>query len=985
MAHRSAAPHAPFIHRHIGAVGRDRRTILAALGVRDLEELAGAVVPPDLPLLPAPAHAEPGRETGGLPESAAVEALRGLAALNDPHTEMIGCGYHPALTPAVIARDVLGDPAWTTAYTPYQAEISQGRLEAQLLFQTLVSDLTGLPVACACLLDEATAVAEAAALMARAARRDSPRRVVLDAGLHPQCLEVAAARCRALGIEVLRAGPDDVVRGKAGDGPLLGAVLAHTTSRGAVQDLAAAAAAVHERGGLVAVDADPLALTLLAEPGAIGADIAVGGAQRLGVPLFFGGPHPGFMAVTARLQRQIPGRLVGVSRDAEGREAHRLALQTREQHIRRERATSNICTAQALLAVVAAFYAVHHGPEGLTAIAEHVHARAAEIAAGVVGAGLELEHREFFDSLSVVVPGGAERAVARAEERGYNLRLLDADHVGVATNETTTRADVDAVVEALAGRAARPRESSGPARSATAAFPLPAALARTSTFLTHPVFHAHRSEASLVRYLRRLADRDLALDRTMIPLGSCTLKLNAAAESALWLEPALAGIHPCAPASQTVGWRRLLAELSGRLAELTGYDRVSLQPASGAQGELAGLLAITGYLREQGQARRDLCLVPASAHGTNAASAAGAGLTVRVVATAPDGSVDVEDLRAVLAEHGDRVAAIMLTYPSTHGVFEPRVREVARLVHAAGGQVYIDGANLNALAGLLRPGDLGGDVSHLNLHKTFAVPHGGGGPGAGPVAVKAHLAPHLPAGPAGSAAPKEGDPDVGFAGAPVMGARFGSAGIMPLAWTYLALLDDADLREASLSAIASANYLSRRLADSFPTLYTGPGGFVAHECILDLRAITSRTGITAEDVAKRLIDYGFHAPTLSFPVPGTLMVEPTESEPLAELDRFVAAMRAIRAEIGRIEVGEVAAGDSALRRAPHTLAQVAGEEWDRPYTRADAAFPLEGMERDKYFAPVSRIDNAWGDRHPVFTLPSPGVSDEGRAGQSKER
>ena len=525
-----------------------------------------------------------------------------------------------------------------------------------------------------------------------------------------------------------------------------------------------------------------------------------------------------------------------------------------------------------------------------------------------------------------------------------------------------------------------------PPRATTAPrFPLPASLARTSTFLTHPSFHRHRSETALVRYIRRLADRDLALDRTMIPLGSCTLKLNAAAQSAVWLSPGLAGIHPYAPATQTRGWRLLLDGLADRLARLTGYDRCSLQPASGAQGELAGLLAVRGYLRATGQQQRDLVLVPASAHGTNAASAAGAGFSVKVVATAEDGSIDVDHLRGLLSEYGERVAAIMLTYPSTHGVFEPQVTEVTALVHDAGGQVYIDGANLNALTGLLRPGDLGGDVSHLNLHKTFAVPHGGGGPGAGPVAVKAHLAPHLPAGPAGSAAPKEGDPDVGFAGAPVMGARFGSAGIMPLAWTYLALLDDADLREASLSAIASANYLSRRLADSFPTLYTGPGGFVAHECILDLRAITSRTGITAEDVAKRLIDYGFHAPTLSFPVPGTLMVEPTESEPLAELDRFVAAMRAIRAEIGRIEVGEVAAGDSALRRAPHTLAQVAGEEWDRPYTRADAAFPLEGMERDKYFAPVSRVDNAWGDRHPVFTLPSPGVSDEGRAGQSKER
>lgn len=987
MAH-PATPHAPFASRHVGAhqalhdasgAGAGTRSaspILGVLGVGSLEELADAVVPAGLPRLDPTAHETPEERrapTGGLSEAQAIETLRRLAALNDPHTEMIGRGYHPTVTPAVIVRDVLSDPAWTTAYTPYQAEISQGRLEAQLLFQTVVSDLTGLPVACTSLLDEATAVAEAVLLIHRGVRRPEARAIVLDEGLHPQCLQVAEARCESLGLPTVRASAQAVAAGTAlpeGSAPVLGAVLAHTTTRGAVQDLAAAVAAVHEAGGLVAVDADPLALTLLTEPGAIGADIAVGSAQRLGVPLFFGGPHPGFMAVTTTLQRQIPGRIVGVSHDAEGHEAYRLALQTREQHIRREKATSNICTAQALLAVVAALTCVHHGPEGLTTIAEHVHRQAARIAVGAKDAGLALEHESFFDTLSVVVPGGAEAAVARAAERGINLRLLDADHVGISTNETTTGADVTAVIEALAGL--RPGELEWePTDEQAENLPLPAGLARTSGFLTHPSFHAYRSEPALVRYIRRLGDRDLALDRTMIPLGSCTLKLNAAAQSAVWLEPALAGIHPYAPAEQTIGWRLILTQLSERLAALAGYDRVTLQPASGAQGELTGLLAIKHYLHEKGQGRRDVCLVPASAHGTNAASAAGAGLAVKVVATAEDGSIDVEDLKAKLAELGDRVAAIMLTYPSTHGVFEPQVTEVTRLVHEAGGQVYIDGANLNALSGLLRPGDLGGDCSHLNLHKTFAVPHGGGGPGVGPVAVKEHLAPYLPAGPEGSALAEEDDPDAGFGGAPVMGARFGSAGVMPLSWTYLALLDDADLREVSLSAIANANYVSRELAGSFPTLYTGPGGFVAHECILDLRELTAATGVTAEDVAKRLIDYGFHAPTLSFPVPGTLMVEPTESEPLEELDRFIAAMRAIRAEIDEVAGGSVTLEDSVLRRAPHTLAQVAGDEWDRAYPRSKAAFPLPGMERDKYFAPVGRIDNAWGDRNLLCTCPAP--------------
>ncbi|WP_244925003.1 aminomethyl-transferring glycine dehydrogenase [Actinomyces bowdenii] len=1013
MAHRRAdrgatAP-APFVSRHLGTAGPEMAAILQRLGIQDrpgraeaadagraggagseagLEALAAAVIPAGLAVLDPPGRAHPANAgSGGLSEPEAVQALRGLAALNDPHIEMIGQGYHPCHTPAVIARDILGNPAWTTAYTPYQAEISQGRLEAQLLFQTVISELTALPVACASLLDEATAVAEAAMLMARASRR-AEGTVVLDAGLHPQCLQVARARCRALGLDCVLADVERITGGlldSPAAPPLLGAVLAHTTTRGAVQDLAEAVEAVHERGGLVAVDADPLALTVLSAPGHIGADIAVGSAQRLGVPLLFGGPHPGYMAVSQRLQRQLPGRIVGVSRDAEGAPAYRLALQTREQHIRRERATSNICTAQALLAVVAAMYAVHHGPEGLRAIAQRVHARAAQIALGLQRAGLELEHEDFFDTLSIRLPGRAARVLERAAAGGYNLRLLDADHLGLSTNETTTGQHVEELLALLtgqdgpgAGRAEGRAVGASPDEAeAAGALPLPAGLERQGDCLTHPSFHLYRSEAALVRYLRRLADRDLALDRTMIPLGSCTLKLNAAAESALWLEPALAGIHPCAPADQTRGWRLLLTQLSERLAGLAGYDRISLQPASGAQGELTGLLAIAGYLESIGQGRRDTCLVPASAHGTNAASAAGAGMRVVVVATAADGSIDVDDLRATLEANEGRVAAIMLTYPSTHGVFEPQVSQVARMVHDAGGQVYIDGANLNAMCGLLRPGDLGGDVSHLNLHKTFAIPHGGGGPGVGPVAVKEHLAPFLPAGPRGSAPAEPGDPDAGFQGAPMAGARFGSAGVMPLAWSYLALMDDADLRRASLSAIAHANYISRELEDCFPTLYTGPGGWVAHECILDLRGLTASTGVSAEDVAKRLIDYGIHAPTLAFPVAGTLMVEPTESEPKAEIDRFIAAMRSIRAEIDQVGSGQMALEDSVLRRSPHTLAQVAADEWERPYPRSQAAFPLEGMQRDKYFAPVARIDNAYGDRNLACTCPPPQAFDDG--------
>ena len=1105
MARRRAPAPARFVSRHVGPSAQDTSRMLSVLGLGSLEELADALVPGGLPALPPPPAGTP---SPALDEAGVLAALRGYAADNDPHVEMIGAGYYPAHTPAVIARDVLSNPAWTTSYTPYQAEISQGRLEAQLLFQTVVSDLTGLPVACASLLDEATAVTEAMMLMVRAqGRQGKDLPVLLDLDLHPQCVQMAVSRAYQLDLPVIFADLTGMLNnsmmGIAND-PLAGVVLAQASTRGALHDLRPLVESVHARGGLVAVDVDPLAATLLTPPGELGADIAVGSAQRLGAPLFYGGPHAGFMSVTTALTRQLPGRIVGVSRDRDGAPALRLALQTREQHIRRQKATSNICTAQALMAVVSAMYCVHHGPEGLTAIATRIHEQAADLASRLEAAGLTLEHRDFFDTLSVYVPQGAAWAVARAADRGVNIRHLDTKHVGISINELTTTAHLDAVVSALtdtdspkakqagpghqghhdtasspkagARRPVRPRTSQDTASSAESmwgvampanpdpvwtaissvcrpvsvpgtasspkaeprqpvrpgisldtagsagaeaprepgapvrtsigtaawlldwtpgwrrakaaagpvdtddtdgspadAFPLPADLRRTSSFLTHPVFHAHRCEASLTRYLRTLADRDLALDRTMVPLGSCTLKLNAAVESATWLDPALAGIHPLAPASQTRGWRRLLADLSQRLARVTGYDRVSLQPASGAQGELAGLLAIRGYLEARGQGERDVCLVPASAHGTNAASAAAAGLRVVAVGTAPDGSVDVADLEARLAAHAGRVAAIMLTYPSTHGVFEKQVRHVTDLVHAAGGQVYIDGANLNALCGLLRPGDLGGDVSHLNLHKTFALPHGGGGPGVGPVAAKAHLVPYLPAGHNESTAPEEGDPDAGFYGDPVAGARFGSAGLAPLSWAYLALMDDADLRRATLGAVAAANYLSRRLAEAYPTLYTGPGGLVAHECVLDLRKLTRDTGVTAEDVAKRLIDLGFHAPTLSFPVAGTLMVEPTESEPLEELDRFVAAMTTIRAEIDDVAAGRIALEDSPLRLAPHTLAQVTAEEWTRSYPRTQGVWPgtASAARRTRYFPPVTRVDNAWGDRHLVCTYPTP--------------
>ncbi|HEY5514921.1 MAG TPA: aminomethyl-transferring glycine dehydrogenase, partial [Pengzhenrongella sp.] len=847
--------------------------------------------------------------------------------------------------------------------TPYQPEISQGRLEALLNFQTVIADLTALPVANASLLDEATAVAEAVALMRRAVKGRTDGVVVLDSECLPQTIAVTRGRAEAIGHPVvvadLSAGLPDV-----GPGGIVGVVLQAPGASGVVRDLAPLIAAAKAAGALVTVAADLLSLTMLTPPGELGADVAVGSAQRFGVPLFYGGPHAAYMAVRTGLERMIPGRLVGVSVDADGAPAYRLALATREQHIRREKATSNICTAQALLAIGASMYAVYHGPDGLRAIAERVHERAVTLAADLRAADVVVEHDAFFDTVRTVVPGRALVVVAAAAARGINLWAPDADHVQIACDETTTPEHLEAVVAAFVAAGA-PRFV--PDERITE-LGLPARLRRTSEFLTHPVFHRYRSETAMLRYLRRLSDKDLALDRTMIPLGSCTMKLNATAEMEAMTWPELASIHPYVPREQAAGYTELIESLSGWLAEITGYAGISVQPNAGSQGEFAGLLAIRGYHaanRAEGAPVRDICLIPASAHGTNAASAALAGMRVVVVATAEDGSIELDGLRAKLAEHGPRVAAIMITYPSTHGVYEEHVREACALVHEVGGQVYIDGANLNALVGLARPGEFGGDVSHLNLHKTFCIPHGGGGPGVGPIAVGAHLAPYLP----GDVTALGSDgPDAGTV-APVSAAPFGSAGILPISWAYVALMGGEGLRRATEMAVLGANYLASRLTGHYPVLYTGPNGLVAHECILDLRAITKKTGVTAEDVAKRLMDYGFHAPTLSFPVPGTLMVEPTESEDLAELDRFVDAMISIRGEIDAVGSGRWTLAESPLRGAPHTATAVTVAEWTKPYTRAQAAFPVPSLRAGKYWPPVGRIDNAYGDRHLVCACP----------------
>ena len=938
-----------FRTRHIGPDSDAVSRMLDVVGFDSLDDLIDTAVPAQIrssePMVLPPAQSE--QEVLG--------ALRTISERNENRVQMIGQGYYDTVTPAVIRRRMLESPAWYTAYTPYPPEIAQGRLEALLTCQTLIEDLTALPLAGASLLDEATAVVEAVLLMRRAnktAGGSGGDVVVVDADCFPQTLAVLHGRAEVLGIEVVVA---DLSAGlpETSVAPF-GVVLQNPGGSGAVRNLAPVIAAAKQRGALVTVAADLLSLTLLTPPGEQGADIAVGSAQRFGVPLFFGGPHAAYMSVRAGLERVLPGRLVGVSVDADGQPAYRLALQTREQHIRRDKATSNICTAQALLANVAAMYAAFHGPEGLRRIALRVHRHAVTLAQSLRAAGHAVVHTQFVDTLEVGVPGRAAEFIARADKEGINLRFIDADHVGISCDECTT----DEVVRRVAAAFGAPVVAGG-------ADALTPELLRTSPFLQHPVFNEHHSETAMLRFLRKLSDKDLALDRTMIPLGSCTMKLNSAIEMEPISFPGFAGIHPYAPVEQTAGYHGLISDLERWLCEITGYDRISLQPNAGSQGELAGLLAIHAYHQSRGETERDICLIPQSAHGTNAASAVLAALKVVVVATAEDGNIDLEDLRAKLAAHQGRVAAIMLTYPSTHGVYEEEVGTVCDLVHQAGGQVYVDGANLNALVGLAQPGKFGGDVSHLNLHKTFCIPHGGGGPGVGPVAVREHLAPFLPGDPLGGSE----------LGVPVSAANFGSAGILPIVWAYLALMGPDGLTEATKVAVLSANYLAKRLNPYFPVLYTGPGGLVAHECILDLREITKQTGVTAEDVAKRLIDYGFHAPTLSFPVSGTLMVEPTESEDLAEVDRFIDAMIAIRAEIDRVGAGEWPLERSPLRQAPHTAEQIASDDWDLPYSRKTAGYPVPTLRGSKYWPPVRRIDGVRGDRNLICSCPAPEAFD----------
>ncbi|ANN70354.1 aminomethyl-transferring glycine dehydrogenase [Bordetella bronchialis] len=940
--------HTDFIPRHIGPSDADQAAMLRVLSVSSLDELIGQVVPPRIrtnaPLALPPARSEPD----------VLAELRDIASGNQVYRSYIGQGYYGTHTPNVILRNILENPAWYTAYTPYQPEISQGRLEALLNYQTMVADLTGLDIANASLLDEGTAAAEAMTLARRGASSRS-NVFFVSRHCHPQTIEVVRTRAEGLDIEIV------VGDESAGLPECFGVLLQYPHSLGAVADYRALAEAAHAQGAVVACATDLLALALLAPPGTWGADIAVGSAQRFGVPFGFGGPHAGFMACKDAYKRNMPGRLVGVSKDAQGGNALRLALQTREQHIRREKATSNICTAQVLLAVMAGMYAVWHGPAGIRRIAQRVQRATAILRAALGELGAQVANDSFFDTLLVRTGGATPAVLAAADAARINLRPVDGEHVAVSLDETVTDADLAQLAGVFARGLGKPAARLDiDALDKRAAGGIPASVARQGEILAHPIFSSVQSETDMLRYLRKLADKDLALDRSMIPLGSCTMKLNATAEMIPITWPEFAHIHPFAPATQTEGYRGLIEKLSAALCEITGYDAISLQPNSGAQGEYAGLLAIRAYHQANGQHQRNVCLIPSSAHGTNPASAQLAGMQVVVVASDGNGNVDVPDLRAKVAQVGDRLAALMITYPSTHGVFEEAVTEICDIVHEAGGQVYMDGANMNAMVGLAKPGKFGSDVSHLNLHKTFCIPHGGGGPGVGPVAVRGHLAPYLPGVVDASGKLPEGT-QVG----PVSAAPFGSAGILPIPYVYIALMGAEGLLRATEVAILNANYIAHRLRDHYPVLYCGRNGRVAHECILDVRPLKDSSGVSAEDIAKRLIDYGFHAPTMSFPVAGTLMVEPTESESLGELDRFIDAMIAIRQEIALIERGERDRDDNVLRNAPHTAAMLMADEWHHDYTRREAAYPLESLKDGKYWPPVARVDNAYGDRNLV--------------------
>jgi glycine dehydrogenase len=938
-------PATTFARRHIGPAPRDVAAMLKALGSTSLSALMAETLPFSIRQQAPLDLGQP------LSETEALAHMRELAAKNQVFTSLIGQGYSGTILPAVIQRNILENPAWYTAYTPYQPEISQGRLEALFNFQTMIADLTGLDVANASLLDEATAAAEAMALAERAGSSKT-KAFFVDGDVHPQTLAVLRTRAEPLGWNLIVGDPLTQLDGA----DVFGGLLQYPGSSGAVRDLRPAISALHAKGALAIVAADLLALTLLASPGELGADIAIGSAQRFGVPMGYGGPHAAYMAVRDALKRSLPGRLVGLSVDSRGQPAYRLALQTREQHIRREKATSNICTAQVLLAIIASMYAVYHGPEGLTHIARSVHRRASVLAAGLRKLGFKPQSEAFFDTVSVIAGDRQNEIVARALAEKINLRIGQGTLegvLGIALDETTTAETIEAVWRAFGGELVYADIEKATHET------LPAGLKREGTFLTHPVFHAYRSETELLRYMRKLSDRDLALDRAMIPLGSCTMKLNATTEMMplTWAE--FGSLHPFAPREQAQGYQALFERLEQWLADITGYDAISLQPNSGAQGEYAGLLAIRGYHASRGEGHRNVCLIPSSAHGTNPASAHMAGMEVVVVACDARGDVDVSDLRAKAEQHGKNLAAVMITYPSTHGVFEEHIRDICDIVHGHGGQVYLDGANLNAQVGLARPGEYGADVSHLNLHKTFCIPHGGGGPGMGPIGVKAHLKRFLPGHPA------NGDSPVG----PVSAAPHGSASILTISYIYILMMGGEGLTRATEIAILNANYIAARLEAHFPVLYRNAKGRVAHECIIDPRALKNSTGVTVDDIAKRLIDYGFHAPTMSFPVPGTLMIEPTESESKAEIDRFCEAMIAIRREIAEIEAGRCKVEASPLRHAPHTVHDIADDAWARAYSRADGCFPAGTSRTDKYWCPVGRIDNVYGDRNLVCSCP----------------
>jgi glycine dehydrogenase len=923
--------------RHIGPSPAEMAEMLEVVGAPSLDALIDRIVPEGI------RQSEPLDWGPPLSEQAMLNRLRRTAAKNCVLVSMIGQGYHGTVTPPVIQRNILENPAWYTAYTPYQPEISQGRLEALLNYQTMVSDLTGLDIANASLLDEATAAAEAMALCRRGSKAGA-NAFFVDRGCHPQTIAVIETRAEPMGWEVVVGDPFSDLDPAS----VFGALFQYPGTLGDCHDFSEAIASLHAAGALACVAADPLALTLLKPPGEMGADVAVGSTQRFGVPMGFGGPHAAYMAVRDPLKRFMPGRIVGVSIDARGNRAYRLALQTREQHIRREKATSNVCTAQALLAVMASMYAVFHGPEGLKAIAQRIHLKAVRLAKGLESLGFAVEPASFFDTVTVKV-GSLQGVILRAAAaEGINLRRVGTDRIGIAVDERTRREHTQAVWRAFGGDMLD--------RDIEREYRLPEGLIRTSRYLTHPIFHMNRAEAEMTRYMRRLADRDLALDRAMIPLGSCTMKLNPTAAMTPLTWPEFADIHPFAPEDQAQGYREMIDDLAAKLCAITGYDAFSMQPNSGAQGEYAGLLAIRSWHRARGDERRDICLIPTSAHGTNPASAQMVGMTVVPVRSAANGDIDLDDFRAKAEKHGERLAACMITYPSTHGVFETTVREACAVTHAHGGQVYLDGANMNAMVGLARPGDIGADVSHLNLHKTFCIPHGGGGPGMGPIGVRAHLAPHLP-----------GAPHAGGAGA-VSAAPHGSPSLLTISWAYCLMMGGAGLTQATKVAILNANYVAKRLFGAYPILYASAAGDVAHECIIDTRPMKEAAGVTVDDVAKRLIDCGFHAPTMSWPVAGTLMVEPTESEPKAELDRFVTAMLAIAAEARAIEAGEMDRTNNPLKNAPHTVEDLVGD-WRRPYSREAACYPPGAFRVDKYWAPVNRVDNAYGDRNLVCACP----------------